>query len=195
MTWLGVVLAGGRSSRMGSDKALLKWRGRTLLEHSVQLLRDAGASQILVSGRSEHALGIADLFPHAGPPAAVHSLLHFLEQTDALNNRAILLIPVDMPLLQSVTLRALLDACAAGEAARYKGEVFPCVLPASPALLEYLCNCSGPAESPGGAGSMKEILQWLPCRELLVSSTLAHELRNINSPEDWKLLDSLPEEP
>lgn len=37
-----VVLAGGRSSRMGRPKAGLAWRGSTLLQHTVQVVRVAG---------------------------------------------------------------------------------------------------------------------------------------------------------
>jgi molybdopterin-guanine dinucleotide biosynthesis protein A len=47
---LGAVLAGGRSSRFGSDKALARWRGKPLLAHAV----DALASQsdaVVVAGR------------------------------------------------------------------------------------------------------------------------------------------------
>jgi len=35
----GIVLAGGRSSRMGREKALLEWEGETLVQRAVRLLR------------------------------------------------------------------------------------------------------------------------------------------------------------
>lgn len=43
-----VVLAAGESSRMGSDKALLMYRGRTFLENIISVLRDAGITSIVV---------------------------------------------------------------------------------------------------------------------------------------------------
>ena len=42
----GIVLAGGLSSRMGRDKALLPWQGRTLLEHMRGVLKQAGAGRV-----------------------------------------------------------------------------------------------------------------------------------------------------
>src|SRR5579883_682076 len=44
----GLVLAAGESSRMGQDKALLGYRGRTFLEDILQSLRDAGIERITV---------------------------------------------------------------------------------------------------------------------------------------------------
>ena len=41
--WRAVLLAGGRSSRMGTDKALLPWGNGTLLTHMRGMLIDAGA--------------------------------------------------------------------------------------------------------------------------------------------------------
>ena len=35
----GCILAGGRSSRFGSDKALIEWKGKTLLAHAIERLR------------------------------------------------------------------------------------------------------------------------------------------------------------
>lgn len=44
----GVLLAAGRSSRVGSMKQLLDWRGRTLLRHVTQVLLDADLDPVLV---------------------------------------------------------------------------------------------------------------------------------------------------
>lgn len=44
----GLILAAGESSRMGQDKALLVYRGRTFLETIIQTLRDAGIGRIAV---------------------------------------------------------------------------------------------------------------------------------------------------
>jgi molybdenum cofactor cytidylyltransferase len=44
----GLILAAGESSRMGSDKALLAYRGRTFLETIILSLRSAGIEKIVV---------------------------------------------------------------------------------------------------------------------------------------------------
>jgi molybdenum cofactor cytidylyltransferase len=59
-----IVLAAGASSRMGSPKALLAWRGTTLLGHALRTLREAGIEDIVV------VLGLA----HAEIEAAVPEL-------------------------------------------------------------------------------------------------------------------------
>lgn len=43
-----ILLAAGESSRMGQLKALLPWRGQTLLEHQVAALRGGGADRVIV---------------------------------------------------------------------------------------------------------------------------------------------------
>ena len=43
-----ILLAAGESSRMGRLKALLPWRGRTLLEHQVSSLLEGGAGRVVV---------------------------------------------------------------------------------------------------------------------------------------------------
>ena len=43
-----ILLAAGESSRMGQLKALLDWRGKTLLEHQVEALLEGGADRVVV---------------------------------------------------------------------------------------------------------------------------------------------------
>ncbi|HRP00216.1 MAG TPA: NTP transferase domain-containing protein, partial [Flavobacteriales bacterium] len=50
--WTGVVLAGGRSSRMGRDKALIEIGGRTLLQRSLDTLAPH-VDELLVIGDPE----------------------------------------------------------------------------------------------------------------------------------------------
>lgn len=52
-TVLGLVLAGGRSIRMGREKALLRVGGETLLERQLRILRAVGLSEVILSLRSD----------------------------------------------------------------------------------------------------------------------------------------------
>jgi len=71
-----VILAGGRSSRMGSCKAELSWKGKTLLEHQIEKVRQLGIEDIVISGyspASEGTRSAADIFTKKGPLGGIHS--------------------------------------------------------------------------------------------------------------------------
>ena len=94
----GFVLAGGRSTRMGQDKALLPLGGRALLEIALDKLRIlplAAAPRIVAvrSDLSSHAAVIADLQPGCGPLSGIEAAL--AASARPLN----VFLPVDMPLL------------------------------------------------------------------------------------------------
>ena len=122
----GLILAGGRSERMGRDKALLEWRGSSLLDRARALLRAAGAGTIHVGGRPEQADGLPDSQPHAGPARAI------LDAAQALHTSCdyLLIIPVDMPLLRAEHLAPLLSG-ATGQACHWQGQPLPALIPVS----------------------------------------------------------------
>lgn len=102
----GFVLAGGQSSRMGQDKALLPLAGNPLLVHSLAILREAGLPASIAGARSSltaYAPVIQDPEPDRGPLAG---LCAALASTSA---RHAVVLSVDLPLLPASLLAYMLS--------------------------------------------------------------------------------------
>lgn len=74
----GVILAGGKSSRMGTDKALVKLNGTPLIERIAQTLRDVFERVIIIANNPEpyKYLGFeifGDVYKDCGPLGGIHS--------------------------------------------------------------------------------------------------------------------------
>ena len=106
----GFVLVGGRSSRMGTDKALLRLGGQTLLERALAVLRGV-CREVAVAGDparfASYAVTLPDVFPACGPLSGIHAALR--DSPAELN----FVLAVDMPNV-STELVAFLLALAAG---------------------------------------------------------------------------------
>ena len=93
----GFVLAGGRSSRMGADKALLRFRGRPLIVNALEVLREAGLTSSIAGARSpslrKYAQVIEDAVPDLGPLGGVCAALASTKLPHAV------FLSVDLPLL------------------------------------------------------------------------------------------------
>lgn len=101
----GIILSGGKSTRMGRDKAQLMLKEKTLLEWQIEKLHAVGITDILISGenipfRSDCRI-IPDILPDRGPLGGLHSCLQ-----SALYSHC-LVITVDTPLLPVSVLRKL----------------------------------------------------------------------------------------
>jgi molybdopterin-guanine dinucleotide biosynthesis protein A len=92
----GYVLAGGRSSRMGTDKALLRLAGKPLIEHAVAKLRRVCADVDILSSNpalAAYAPLVPDLHPDCGPISGIEAaLIHSRHDWS-------LILPVDMPFM------------------------------------------------------------------------------------------------
>ena len=111
MNFSAVILAGGKSSRMGRDKAFLEIGGQTLLARQIETARAAGATEIFISGRADadySAFGcrvLKDNFPDAGPLAGIESALAVA------TNPLLLVLAVDLPGMSAEFLRQLSTYC------------------------------------------------------------------------------------
>ena len=102
----GFVLAGGRSSRMGSDKALVEFGGRPMMAHALDILIRAGLAVAIAGARNQlevFAPVVPDETPDLGPLGGVCAALEWARA------RWSVFIPVDLPLLPPVVIRYLLD--------------------------------------------------------------------------------------
>jgi len=96
------ILAGGQSSRMGRDKALVEFQGRLLIEHALNRLVRLGFTPAILGNRpdlAKYAPVISDNYPGSGPLAGIEAAL--TASSDDLN----LFLPIDLPLLPDEFLR------------------------------------------------------------------------------------------
>ena len=103
LPFVGVVLNGGRSERMGTNKANLLLDGKTLLELSALKLKEASASSILIVGNAlveefeTEATVIKDRWPNEGPLGGILTALQFLQGTDL----PVVIVACDFPELDT----------------------------------------------------------------------------------------------
>ena len=127
-TITGIILAGGKSSRMGVDKGFILWKNKPFIEHSIDALKPLVNNIIIVSDHIQYdALGyerVKDVVPETGPLSGLYSGL--LQSDSDLN----LVLSCDIPLISSEILTKLLTAFTEGTnavACRAKDRVMPLV--------------------------------------------------------------------
>jgi len=112
-TVAGYVLAGGKSSRMGQDKALLELAGKPLVALAVETLRRVCGDVHILSSRSElaeFAPLVPDVHPGCGPLGGIETAL--LHSSCEWN----LFLPVDMPFVPAFFLEDWVREVLATEA-------------------------------------------------------------------------------
>jgi len=94
----GFVLAGGKSSRMGEDKALIAVGGRPLIQHSLEILRVAGLEPRIAGARSDLSK-FAPVISDPSGDAGLGPLAGICAALSACRCRFAAFLPVDLPLI------------------------------------------------------------------------------------------------
>jgi len=109
----GVILAGGKSTRMGSDKALLPYRGGRFIEAIYRLFADIFDEVILVTNSPDQydflpCSKVQDILKDMGVLAGIHSGLYHS------SSPAIFAVACDMPYLVEGLIRHMASRADAG---------------------------------------------------------------------------------
>lgn len=101
------ILAGGRSNRMGSNKAELVLKGRRFVDILIDKAKEAGFQSISVSGhdpQNKEVDFVSDQFTDRGPLGGIHAVLK------QCNQEMSFIISVDVPFIQCRTIRDIVEA-------------------------------------------------------------------------------------
>jgi len=176
----GYVLTGGRSRRMGRDKALLSFRGRPLVVHvAAQVEQAAGSAELVGEPGRYQGLGypaLPERYPGCGPLSGLEAALSRLQE-----GGWALITACDMPGLTVDWLHQVLAAREAGRPAvvsTFQGETHP------------LCGAYHASLTPTVRSALEA--GRLPVRKFLDSidftpleAPSGELLANINCEEDW----------
>ncbi|MFV0431013.1 MAG: molybdenum cofactor guanylyltransferase [Alphaproteobacteria bacterium] len=172
-----VILAGGKSVRMGQDKSELIWQGQILWEYQEATVKLAGFDNILVARNKKGFLQDNPDFLYMGPLAGFEAALKRLQTVDC---QYLLCLPVDMPLVTVDMLKRLMIAAAEDnqnhEVITYRDQVFPLILNVSAydKLVSYLKE----------RRSVKGFIESLS--HLSIMSHKEDDFRNTNTLQEWQ---------
>ena len=173
-----VIMVGGKSSRMGQDKASLPYKGKRLVDVVTEVVREAGIENIYVSGTIDGYTSLPDLLLERGPMGGICSSAVRLHKCYA----RVLFIPVDMPHLCAELLRLLL---AEQEACHFENHPLPCQLRLERKTMRQL-DAAAQTLARKQKLSVKSFLADLGATAIPLPKHLQKALTNMNTPEEWQ---------
>jgi molybdenum cofactor guanylyltransferase len=183
------ILVGGKSSRMGSDKALLSLGGQSLLTQAL-LTSSAVASTVRISGSKDRYAKfgdvVEDIYRDCGPLGGIHAAL------SATSTDLNLMLSVDMPRMTSEFLKWLLERASASP------ELI--LVPDAAGGPQPLCAVYRPGALPAvtqalqsGKYKIGRLFSKVPTRvlteqEIVSSGFSVTTFQNVNTPDEYKAL-------
>ena len=115
MTFPAIILAGGKSQRMGEDKSLIEIEGKQMILHIIENLKIAGCNDILIQtkqNREELKSILSDLdviwnYDNSGEGDVLNAILSALIFAKSKNWHAVQLMPVDTPFISQELIKGL----------------------------------------------------------------------------------------
>ena len=179
------ILVGGRSRRMGRDKAMIHVNGEVLWQRQARLAKEAGALRVFVSVRPDQDIEGAAVERVADARADLGPLSGIAASLAACTSTHLMILAVDMPALTAGILREILVHCELGFGVIPHTGGAP-----QPLAAVYTRDCLAPAERRLAEGALSvrawaaECLRSAHCVRWDVPEPDVPLFANWNSPED-----------
>jgi len=180
----GVILAGGRSTRMGRDKSRLRLDGETLVERAVGRLAPLFDEVLVVADSADrfddlgHARIVGDLVPGVGPVGGIYTALK------QACGSAVFVVACDMPRLDPGVISRQLGMWSEGDS-----DALVPVVGGRPEPLHavYSKRCTPAIEEQIRRGEyrVRALFETVRVRFWEVGPGEARAFANVNTPDDW----------
>ncbi len=182
---VAIVLAGGGSSRMGSDKALLNLKGATFLDQVYRAVKDEVSEVIISSNNSLHEIEgvrrIEDLVQNTGPLMGIYSCM------EVSTSKFFLVLSCDSPLIKKELINFLVqnhDETFDGSLLKDGDQNYPLI-----GIYNQGAMISLKSYLDSGKRSVFGFLENLKVQSVEVPGEFQPQIRNFNRPEDLKYLE------
>lgn len=178
----GIILAGGKSTRMGEDKGLIVYNKQPFIQHVINALEPIVSEIIIVSNNPEHDVfaekRVEDLIPNSGPIAGLYTGLYYSKTEENL------VLSCDIPLISTSVLNALINA---------SDKTINCVQiesnnKAMPLIALYKKQCKDTCFTllEQGERRLKALTRQLKTKTIVLDKALAIHTTNVNTPIELK---------
>ena len=137
----GAILAGGKSSRMGTDKGMMQFNGEYLIEKAISALKPCVNDLLISSGnRAYDRFGlkrISDIIPSQGPISGIHAALQFAAP------EPVFILSCDMPWVTAEVIQHIIDSAEDEKLCIpvHRGELQPLCAVYPSMMAEYFRHC------------------------------------------------------
>ena len=181
----GVILAGGKNSRMGTDKGLLMVEGKKIIERIIHAMKPVVDDIMIISNRNHYNnLGCkvySDIIKECGPMGGIHTALSLS------NTETNLVVSCDMPFLDSETLKIIVENSNECEIAipEHNGITEPLC-----AVYSTVCRNKISQLLGNGEWKLRDSLKYFNVKKILfdIESKAEKIFSNINTKEEYKNL-------
>jgi molybdopterin-guanine dinucleotide biosynthesis protein A len=181
----GIVLAGGKSSRMGSDKGLLTINNKTFVELVIDAMKPLVNKIIIVSNNAEHdQFGyrrVDDSIKDSGPLAGLYSGLKHSE------TEFNLVLSCDIPMIKTEILKKLVDT----DLENYEVVQIESNTKTMPLIAMYKKQCMHKCLEllQQGERRLRVAVNQLKTKTIIIDAEFDQFVKNVNTKEDLKTIN------